>query len=152
MDITIGKENINSSDAITLMYELSAELEHITGNSGRSSFDNSDINNSRSIFVIARESDIAVGCGALRELSDDTAEIKRMYARKKSSGVGGKILSYLEEQAKEFGYRRIFLETRKCNERAVYFYQRHGYKVMKNYGKYVEMPEAVCFDKLIVEY
>lgn len=149
MDITIGIENINSSDAITLMDELSAELEHITGNSGRGSFDNSDINNSRSIFVIARESDIAVGCGAFRELSNDTAEIKRMYAKKKSVGVGGKILAHLEEQAKEIGYSRIVLETRKCNEKAVSFYQHHGYRVIKNYGKYVEMPEAICFEKII---
>ncbi len=104
MDITIGLENINSSDAIILMDELSAVLEHITGNSGRGSFDNADTKNPRSIFVIARESDIAVGCGALRELSDDTAEIKRMFARKKSSGVGCKILTHLEEQAKKFGY------------------------------------------------
>ncbi|MGB8453710.1 MAG: GNAT family N-acetyltransferase [Anaerocolumna sp.] len=149
MDITIGIENINSSDAITLMDELSAELEHITGNSGRGSFGNANIKNPRSIFVIARESDIAVGCGAFRELSDDTAEIKRMYARKKSSGVGGKILAHLEEQAKKFGYSRIILETRKCNEKAVSFYQRHGYRVIKNYGKYVEMPEAICFEKIL---
>lgn len=54
MDITIGIENINSSDAIRLMNELSAELEHITGNSGRDSFDNADIKNPRSIFVMAR--------------------------------------------------------------------------------------------------
>lgn len=149
MDITIGIENINSSDAITLMDELSAELEYITGNSGRGSFDNADIKNPRSIFVIVRESDIAVGCGAFRELSDDTAEIKRMYTKRKSVGIGGKILSYLEDQAKEFEYRRIVLETRKCNENAVSFYLNHGYRVIKNYGKYVEIPEAVCFEKVL---
>ncbi len=149
MDFTIEIENINSLEVTGLIDELSAELEGITGNSGRGSFDNSDIKNPRSIFVIAREGNIAVGCGAFRELSDDTAEIKRMYAKKKSVGVGGRILAYLEEQAKELGYSRFVLETRKCNEKAVSFYQRHGYRVIKNYGKYAKMQEAVCFEKIL---
>lgn len=149
MGIVINQCDINSSTARTLVDELSNELQTITGNSGRACFQDTDINNPRLLFVVALEGEVAVGCGAFRELSDDTAEIKRMYARKKSSGVGGKILAYLEEQAKEFGYSRIVLETRKCNEKAVSFYQHHGYKVIKNYGKYVERPEAVCFEKIL---
>ena len=95
--------------------------------------------------MVALEGEVAVGCGAFRELSDDTAEIKRMYAKKKSGGVGGRILVFLEEQAKELGYSRFVLETRKCNEKAVSFYQRHGYRVIRNYGKYAQRQEAVCF-------
>lgn len=149
--IFIVKAEINSSEALELMDELSDELQAITGNSGRRSFDDTDMKSPRSIFVIAKENNVAIGCGAFREISDDTAEIKRMFARKKSVGVGGKILAYLEEQAKEFGYSRIVLETRKCNEKAVYFYRKHGYRVIKNYGKYEEMPEAICFEKWVVK-
>lgn len=147
--LVIKRADINSEDARILIDELSDELQKITGNSGRASFHDADIHNPRSLFVVAMEEDIAVGCGAFRELSDNTAEVKRMYSRKKSVGVGGRILTYLEEQGKELGYSRFVLETRKCNEKAVSFYQRHGYKVIKNYGKYVEMPEAVCFEKIL---
>lgn len=150
MKIEIEIANIDTMQAAALMDELSAELENITGNSGRGSFDNSDINNPRSIFVIAWENGIAVGCGAFRELSDDIAEIKRMYARKKSCGIGGKVLSYLEEQAKNFGYTTFWLETRKCNEKAVTFYLNHGYKVITNYGKYENRSEAICFEKKLI--
>lgn len=147
MDITIEIENIDSSDANELLDELSAELENITGNSGRGSFNILDINNPRLIFVIAREKGIAVGCGAFREISEEIAEVKRMYARKKSCGIGNKILSFLETQAKELGYRTLILETRRCNEKAVVFYLKQGYKVISNYGKYVDKPEAICFEK-----
>jgi GNAT superfamily N-acetyltransferase len=147
MEITIGIENIFSSDVNELLDELSAELDTITGNSGQGSFDISDINNLRSIFVIAREKGIAVGCGAFREISAEIAEVKRMYARKKSCGIGNKILSFLEIKAKELGYRTMILETRRCNETAVAFYLNHGYKVISNYGKYVDKPEAICFEK-----
>lgn len=149
IEVIIEKTSINSSDAIELIDELSVELQTITGNNGRSSFDNNDMKNLRSIFVIAKVNNVAIGCGALRELSNDTAEIKRMYSRKKSCGIGGKILSFIEEQATDFGYSKLLLETRKCNEKAVAFYLNHGYKVINNYGKYVNMPEAVCFQKIL---
>lgn len=149
MVIAIVKENINSEEANELIAELSDELKKITGDSGRASFDNADINNPRSIFVVAREGGEAVGCGALRELSNDCAEIKRMYARKKSCGIGHEILTYLEGQAKDCGYRRIVLETRSCNGSAVKFYLSNGYKVISNYGRYENMAVAICFEKII---
>lgn len=148
-NITIAKENIQSKDAIALIEELSDELKSITGDSGQSSFNSTDINNKRSLFVIARENGRAVGCGAFREISGEIAEIKRMYVRKKSCGVGSRILSYLEREAKKSGYSRTLLETRKCNGNAVNFYLKNGYTIIPNYGKYENMPEAVCFEKNI---
>lgn len=147
MDITINRENIDSAEARELMEELSAELKNITGDSGQASFDMADMDNPRSLFVIARAKGRAVGCGVFRELSYETAEIKRMYARNKSAGIGSRILAYLEMQAKEYGYGRVVLETRRCNKKAVNFYLNNGYEEIDNYGKYQNMPEAVCFEK-----
>jgi N-acetylglutamate synthase-like GNAT family acetyltransferase len=147
--IIIEKEDINSAEAGKLIDELSDELCNITGNSGRSSFHNSDIVNQRSIFVVAKKDGKAVGCGAFREISEDTAEIKRMYTRIKSQGIGKSILKYLEAKAKEYGYSRIVLETRICNENAVKFYQNNNYRQINNYGKYENRLEAICFEKMI---
>lgn len=113
----IKPAEINSYEAKALIDELSEELKTITGNSGRASFHDKDMNNPRSLFVLAMEKDVAVGCGAFRELSVDTAEVKRMYSRIKSVGVGGRILIFLEEQAKELGYSRFVLETRNAMKR-----------------------------------
>ena len=51
----------------------------------------------------------------------DTAEIKRMYARKKSSGIGIRILAYLEERAKEFGYKKWYLRPEDVTQRRLIF-------------------------------
>jgi ribosomal protein S18 acetylase RimI-like enzyme len=59
-------------------------------------------------------------------------------------------LSYLEEKAKDIGFRNLVLETRLKNNEAVQFYQKQGYKVIPNYGKYVNRPEAVCFGKSLI--
>ena len=149
-DILLYVEQIDSPDANLLLGELSAALRSITGNGGEASFDTSDMADARARFVVARDSaSHSLGCGAIRPLSEDTAELKRMYARQSRAGVGSMLLLRLEQEATALGYRFIRLETRKINERAVSFYLRHGFKIIPNYGKYVGHEEAVCFEKAI---
>ncbi|HEX9060807.1 MAG TPA: GNAT family N-acetyltransferase [Clostridia bacterium] len=57
------------------------------------------------------------------------------------------MLSYLEDQSRNFGYSAIWLETRKVNQSAVSFYESRGYYQISNYGKYVNNDAAVCFEK-----
>ncbi|WP_199825316.1 GNAT family N-acetyltransferase [Gorillibacterium timonense] len=134
--IHVQQEDPNTLDAKMLMNLLSDTLESITGDSGRSSFDVSDIGVPRSLFVIARNGDGApIGCGAIRPVDFHRAELKRMYAQSKGNGVGTAILSYLETQAQHLGYSAIWLETRVVNKEAVFFYEKRGiteWKTMEN--------------------
>jgi ribosomal protein S18 acetylase RimI-like enzyme len=57
------------------------------------------------------------------------------------------LLAALERQALAFGYRAVWLETRRVNVRAVAFYEKHGYRVIPNFGKYAGRPDAVCLGK-----
>ena len=125
------------------MEELSAVLAGITGSSGKASFAAGDAG---LLFVVARAEDGALlGCGAVRPLSEGVGEIKRMYARPGTRGVGAAVLASLEGA----GYAELWLETRKVNTRAVAFYLKHGYAVMPNYGQYVGRDEAICFRKTL---
>ena len=146
--IKISIESPESPDSLKLLGELSEKLSEITGNSGRSSFDLSDVKVPRSLFVIARNLDnSAVGCGAIRPISSEIGEIKRMYSKEK--GVGSVILNYLESKASELDYKELWLETRRINEYAVNFYLKRGYLEIPNYGKYKNRPEAICFAKIL---
>jgi ribosomal protein S18 acetylase RimI-like enzyme len=150
--ITINEEDPNSIDAVQLMNELSDTLEAITGSSGRGSFNPSDVYGPRAAFIIARNiNGEAVGCSAIRAIDDNTAEVKRMYAKEKGKGIGSKLLSYLELRALEMGYTKLRLETRLINKRAVAFYESMGYNRIPNYGSYINRPEAVCFEKKLKE-
>ncbi len=137
----------DSPDAVELMAELSACLKNITGDSGTNSFDPQDVMSERAVFLIAydEQTRAALGCGAIRPMGDTVVELKRMYACR--PGVGTAILLELERRAREFGYATIRLETRLINERAVSFYEKRGYRRIPNYGKYIDRPEAVCFEK-----
>lgn len=147
----ISKEDPDCLDARKLTEELSETLSKITGSSGKASFDANDVREKRSCFVVARTKEgLVVGCGAIRKLKFDTAEIKRMYARPETLGVGSAILEYLEKSAQKFGYNKLWLETRLVNRHAVNFYMKNGYKKIPNFGKYIGNPKAICLGKKII--
>jgi GNAT superfamily N-acetyltransferase len=140
----------DSPAAQLLLGELSATLAAITGSSGSASFDAEDARLPRSLFVVAHgDNGAPLGCGALRPLADDVAELKRMYARPGGAGTGAALLAHLEQAVAAMGYRAIWLETRRVNTRAVAFYTRLGYAPIANYGKYAGRTEAVCLAKTL---
>ena len=146
--IKVEQTDIHSHDAEVLLRELSDTLHSITGNSGNDSFVSSDMDDARAVFVIARDKDgMAIGCGCVRPINEQTAELKRMYAKISNIGIGSVILRDLEMRALKLGYRKIILETRKINDSAVRFYQNNGYTIIENYGKYQGRKEAICFQK-----
>jgi ribosomal protein S18 acetylase RimI-like enzyme len=146
--IHLIEEDPTAPESVLLMAELSTALEAITGDSGRASFDPDDVRGPAACFVVARsDSGAALGCGAFRPLEPGVAEIKRMYARHGTSGVGSAVLRYLEGEAQALGYQAVWLETRLVNRRAMDFYEARGYQRIANYGKYIGNPLAVCFEK-----
>jgi GNAT superfamily N-acetyltransferase len=150
--IAIGACDPDSVDARLLIEELSAALAALSGNGGKASFSADDVRVARSLFVLATDqAGQALGCAALRPLDDaaQVGELKRMYARPGSAGAGAALLAHLEQAAREFGYRALWLETRKVNTRALAFYARHGYRPIPNYGNYVGRDEAVCLGKVL---
>lgn len=137
----------DSADARVLIAELDAALAAICGDSGAGSFDPADVRGPGAVFLIARDGQgVALGCGALRPLAAGLAELKRMYARP-GSGAGTRLLAALEAQAAAFGYRDVYLSTRRVNVRAVAFYARNGYAAINNYGRYAGRVESVCLGK-----
>ena len=91
-----------------------------------------------------------VGCGAIRPLSNEVAELKRMYSKYNRKGIGKGVFVYLENKAIELGYKEIWLETRRLNYEACTFYIKNNYKEISNYGKYIGNEKATCFGKKFI--
>ena len=91
--------------------------------------------------VVAYENGKPVSCGAIKEYSNDTMEIKRMYTLPESRGRGiaAKVLSDLENWTKELSFERCILETGKKQPEAIALYKKNGYKLIPNYGQYAEV-------------
>ncbi len=151
MDIEIKAIPRPSEDkrVIDLIHRLNTSLITISGESGSKTANLDDFAQEKALFLIAVSDEKAVACGGFRPLSPEICEVKRMFSLKKNIGLGEKILSVLEITAKQFGYKYIYLETRKKNDNAVKFYLKNKYKVIENYGIYIGREEAICFSKEI---
>ena len=148
--IAVSAEDPSGADALALVAELSDALTGITGASGQASFDISDVGVPRACFALARDAHgRALGCGALRPLDAGIAEVKRMFARPGTRGVGSAVLGFLEAEAARHGYAALRLSTRLVNARAVAFYERHGYRRIAGYGRYAGSEVSVCFEKAL---
>lgn len=145
--LSIKITNPNDEKAVPIIDELSANLYLRFGSDGKNSFTDWEYNNSKYVFVIAELNNEIVGCGAIRPISDTVGEVKRMYSKFSRKKIGETILSYLENHAFTIGYSELILETRVKNQEATQFYTKKEYKVIPNYGKYIDRPEAICFGK-----
>jgi putative acetyltransferase len=101
--------------------------------------------------VVAYEGDIPTGCGAIKEYSPDSMEVKRMYTLPDSrgKGVASLILAELERWAAELSYGKCVLETGKRQPEAIGLYKKRGYQLIPNYGQYAGIENSVCFEKVL---
>lgn len=146
--ITVEKSDPFSSESHRLIEMLSAELAAITGDNGKSNFTVEAMYEDKALWALAKNAHgDAIGCGAIRPLTPNIAELKRMFSDRSVPGVGRALLTFLETSAKEMGYSELRLGTRHINQRAVNFYEKYGYIRIENYGLYIGRTEAVCFSK-----
>jgi|SRR6185436_2866909 len=99
--------------------------------------------------VVAYEDKTSVGCGAIKQYSDDTMEVKRMYVppHLRGQGIASKILSELEKWAVELNYKNCILETGKKQPEAIALYKKNKYSIIPNFGQYKNVDNSVCFEK-----
>ena len=99
--------------------------------------------------VVAYVNNEAVGCGAIKEYSANTVEVKRMYVQpdKRGQSIASVMLKTLEAWAAELNYTKCVLETGKKQPEAIRLYSKNGYVVIPNYGQYENVENSVCFEK-----
>jgi len=81
------------------------------------------------LLLVARLRKEPVGCGALKFVGADRADIKRMWVAPtaRGLGVGRRLLTELEDRARERGMRVVQLETNKTLREAISLYRSAGY-------------------------
>ena len=99
--------------------------------------------------VVVYNQNEPVACGCFKKVDAETVEIKRMFVRKNQRGKGlsKKILTELEQWAKEQQFTYSVLETSFRFQTARNLYTSTGYEIIANYGPYADLPESVCMRK-----
>jgi putative acetyltransferase len=153
-EITITAERPDKPDSLLLLASLRAELREKYPDELRGFSPTPDeFMIPGAVFVVARQSGKAVGCGAIRPLAPGVAEVKRMFVAREARGcgVGKAVLEKLETLARKSGYRVIRLETGLKQPEAIALYEAAGFKPYPCYGPYATNPLSVCFEKKLKE-
>lgn len=105
----------------------------------------------RITFAVIYAGDEPAGCGALRPLDAERAELKRFFVdvSYRRQGVAGALLQFLESTAVERGFRAIRLQTGVRQPEAIALYAKHGYARIDNFGPYAGDPFSVCMEKML---
>ena len=148
--ITLTRTDSDNRHFIDLVKLLDAELAELDGDDHAFYAQLNKTDKIRHVLV-AFENEKPVSCGAIREYSPTVMEVKRMYTLPgyRGKGIATKVLNELEYWAAELNYQKCILETGKRQPDAIWLYQKNGYKITPNYGKYVAMENSVCFEKEI---
>lgn len=146
--INIIRTNSENHDFIELVKLLDIELLIVDGedHSFYSQFNKID---KIKHVVLAYENEKPIGCGAIKEYSADTMEIKRMYVSPESRGkrIATRILSELENWTSELSFTKCVLETGKRQPEAIGLYKLNGYNLIPNWGRYTGVENSLCFEK-----
>ena len=88
-----------------------------------------------------------IGCGAIKHLDPQHAELKSMRTARthRGRGVGKVILEHILEEARTRGYRRVSLETGSMAffEPARGLYRSYGFEICKPFADYKPDPNSV---------
>jgi len=148
---SVGPEPLDSPVVQQLIAALNAELSGRYPEAGATHFrlDPEEVAPGRGVFLVLRDGESAIGCGAIRRLDADTAELKRMFVvpDRRGQGLGGVLLTALEEAARGLGVVRLVLETGVRQPEAIALYRRFGFETVAPFGEYIGSGLSVCMGK-----
>ena len=93
-------------------------------------------------FFLIRVNGVPAGCGAVKLIDGEYAEIKRMYVRPQFRGTGlaRSMLRHLSDYAQAQGIELLRLETGIYQPDAIGLYERAGFRLIPPFGEYREDP------------
>jgi putative acetyltransferase len=137
-----------------LIESLNAELTGAYPEPGATHFglEPGEVSGGRGAFLVVYQGGNPVGCGAVRLLDAETAELKRMYVSPivRGKGLGRSLVAALENEARALGVRRLVLETGIRQSAALGLYRATGFQPIPLYGEYLHSPEtSICLGKVL---
>jgi ribosomal protein S18 acetylase RimI-like enzyme len=114
------RDYADSLDISLDFQDFDAEFEALPGKYARP----------RGRLLLAWRDAEAIGCVALRGISDTECEMKRLYVCPGARGghVGRRLAERICEEARQAGYARIFLDTLSTMTSALKLYQSLGFE------------------------
>jgi putative acetyltransferase len=145
MRITI--DDLSGNEIAEFLEEHINDMKETSPPESKHALDLEDLRQPEITFWTVWDNQVLLGCGALKELNPEHAEIKSMrtssLARQK--GIASKLLQHMLTEAGKRNYRRLSLETGSMPffEPARKLYARFGFKYCAPFANYKADPNSV---------
>jgi len=140
-DFTIRRYKTSDKEGVKKLYELASVHSEIGYRSGPWEKDFEDIKGTyfnEGEFLVGVVNDEIVAIGGFKKISDGIGQIRRMrtHPNHRRKGYAQKIMSRLEEVAKQSKIKELRLKTSTQQKMAQSFYEKNGYKKMETEKEY----------------
>ncbi|MFK8075051.1 MAG: GNAT family N-acetyltransferase [Granulosicoccus sp.] len=143
----IKVDDLRGTEVIHLLEEHMQDMQSTSPPESVHALDLEGLRAPNVTFWSAWENTELTGCGALKELSSTSGEIKSMRTttQHRRRGVAANILTTIIDTAKTRGYQQLYLETGSMIEfeSARLLYTRFGFIECAPFEDYVEDPNSV---------
>ena len=149
MDIRI--DDLSGPEIAELLQEHLRDMYRVSPPESVHALDLESLRKPEITFWTIWDAGILAGCGAIKELDPQHAEIKSMRTAPshRRKGVAKQLLQYLLDEAKQRGYTRVSLETGSMDffmpARALY--ASFGFKNCSPFSDYIADPNSVFMTK-----
>ncbi len=149
--VTIEKEPPRQPAVLRLLEQSDAYAASLYPAESNHLVDVSTLEKPSVAFFVARHEGDIVGCCALVDAGDGTAEIKRMFVDPQARGlkIGRQMLEHIETHGRAAGLSAIRLETGIYQPEAIGLYRTAGYADIGPFGSYQPDPLSLFMEKKI---
>ncbi|ABC90971.1 probable acetyltransferase protein [Rhizobium etli CFN 42] len=149
MSVTIAQEPPRQDGVIRLLDLSDAYAASLYPAESNHMVDLSSLEKPSVSFFVARNEGAIVGCCALVEAGNGTAEIKRMFVDPQARGlrIASRLMNALEANAREKRLTAIRLETGIYQPEAIALYRKYGYREIEAFGTYLPDPLSLFMEK-----
>jgi len=149
MTVTIALETPRQPGVLRLLEQSDAYAASLYPAESNHMVDVSTLEGRGVSFFVARRGDDVLGCGALVEAGDGSAEIKRMFVHEEARGLklGKRLIEAIIERARERKLSAVRLETGIYQPQAIGLYKASGFVEIAAFGGYSADPLSIFMEK-----
>lgn len=149
MNYTIEITNTENINFRVLEQKLDNELYEVYGEMQSNYSSHNTVKDLKTIIIYENENPI--GCGCLKLIDDSLAEVKRVFvsSENRCKGIAKIVVKEIEKLAIENNIKILVLQTGVKQRAAINLYKVMGYKIIENYGPYIDDANSVCMEKVL---
>jgi putative acetyltransferase len=151
--VKIVQDDLSGPEIAAFLQEHVDEMFSITPAENAYALDLDGLRRPEITFWSVYDGDELVGCGALKALDDQHAELKSMRtkASRQRGGIATQLLEHIIAEARSRGFTQLYLETGTAEffERARNLYAKFGFTYCDAFADYTPSPHNVFMTRAL---